>query len=205
VLAAFHGEARERAEVMEGAPVTARLLESLVRLAEARARLELRDAITAQDAEVRALGGSDPPPPLLWRPPAACWPGVCPPAPGPLCPSLSQRCPSPCLPVLASLGVCGVCVGGLCGGCFWVQDAVDMVRECGVGSGAQDAATQGASHGARRGGPAGKSQKKEKQRFLKHIQKLSKQEPERLFDRQVEPRSPFQASMVTVRGVASSS
>lgn len=60
-----------------------------------------------------------------------------------------------------------------------------MLRECGWGSGGQDAAGQGASHGARRA--RGASQKKEKQRFLKLIQKISKQEPGRLFDRQVGP------------------
>lgn len=34
-------------------PVTARQLESLVRLSEARARLELREEVTREDAEVR--------------------------------------------------------------------------------------------------------------------------------------------------------
>ena len=35
---------------MEGAPITTRQLESLVRLAEARARVELRDVATEADA-----------------------------------------------------------------------------------------------------------------------------------------------------------
>jgi hypothetical protein len=34
-------------------PITARQLESLVRLAEARARVELRETVTADDAQVR--------------------------------------------------------------------------------------------------------------------------------------------------------
>lgn len=34
-------------------PITARQLESLVRLAEARARVELRETVTADDARVR--------------------------------------------------------------------------------------------------------------------------------------------------------
>lgn len=38
---------------MDGPPVTVRQLESLVRLAEARARLELREEVTAEDARVR--------------------------------------------------------------------------------------------------------------------------------------------------------
>jgi hypothetical protein len=36
-------------------PITARQLESLVRLAEARARVELRETVTADDAQVRSL------------------------------------------------------------------------------------------------------------------------------------------------------
>lgn len=36
-----------------GMPVTARQLESLVRLAEARARADLREEVSRQDAEVR--------------------------------------------------------------------------------------------------------------------------------------------------------
>lgn len=36
----------------DGAPITARQLESLVRLAEARARVDLRDTVTREDAEV---------------------------------------------------------------------------------------------------------------------------------------------------------
>jgi DNA helicase MCM8 len=35
-----------------GAPITARQLESLVRLAEARARVDLREVVTRADAEV---------------------------------------------------------------------------------------------------------------------------------------------------------
>lgn len=39
-----------------GLPVTARQLESLVRLSEARARVELREEVTREDAEVRREG-----------------------------------------------------------------------------------------------------------------------------------------------------
>jgi DNA helicase MCM8 len=39
--------------VSGGLPITARQLESLVRLAEARARAELREVVTAEDALVR--------------------------------------------------------------------------------------------------------------------------------------------------------
>ena len=57
-------------DLLQGLPVTHRQLESLIRLAEARARLELRDTITREDAEVgraRASGACPAP-----------FPGACP-------------------------------------------------------------------------------------------------------------------------------
>ena len=50
VLQTFYLELRSRAPA-DGTPVTARQLESLVRLSEARARLELRTEVTANDAK----------------------------------------------------------------------------------------------------------------------------------------------------------
>lgn len=50
ILQTFYLELRSRAPA-EGTPVTARQLESLVRLAEARARMELRSQVTANDAK----------------------------------------------------------------------------------------------------------------------------------------------------------
>jgi replicative DNA helicase Mcm len=52
-LKAFYLEMREVTEKIEGSPIaiTARQLESLVRLSEARARIALRKEITAEDAE----------------------------------------------------------------------------------------------------------------------------------------------------------
>jgi DNA helicase MCM8 len=51
VLKGFYGRLRaEFGSVEEGVPVTTRQLESLVRLAQARARLELRDWVTRGDA-----------------------------------------------------------------------------------------------------------------------------------------------------------
>ncbi|KAJ8754157.1 hypothetical protein K2173_002056 [Erythroxylum novogranatense] len=50
VLQKFYLRLRDRNTSADGTPITARQLESLVRLAEARARIELREEITAQDA-----------------------------------------------------------------------------------------------------------------------------------------------------------
>lgn len=50
VLRQFYLTLRERAQRSDGTPITARQLESLVRLAEARARMELREVVTEQDA-----------------------------------------------------------------------------------------------------------------------------------------------------------
>lgn len=50
VLRQFYLTLRERAQRSDGTPITARQLESLVRLAEARARIELRELVTEQDA-----------------------------------------------------------------------------------------------------------------------------------------------------------
>ncbi|XP_012082281.1 probable DNA helicase MCM8 isoform X2 [Jatropha curcas] len=50
ILQKFYLRLRDHNTSADGTPITARQLESLVRLAEARARLELREEITAQDA-----------------------------------------------------------------------------------------------------------------------------------------------------------
>lgn len=52
VLQHFYLELRKHSSA-DGSPITARQLESLVRLVEARARLELREEITKQDAQVQ--------------------------------------------------------------------------------------------------------------------------------------------------------
>jgi DNA helicase MCM8 len=52
ILQKFYLQLRGHDTSGDGTPITARQLESLVRLAEARARLELREEITAQDAMV---------------------------------------------------------------------------------------------------------------------------------------------------------
>ncbi|KAH7437197.1 hypothetical protein KP509_05G060500 [Ceratopteris richardii] len=50
-LGDFYLELRKHSHSADGTPITARQLESLVRLAEARSRLELREIITQQDAK----------------------------------------------------------------------------------------------------------------------------------------------------------
>ncbi|WCJ34583.1 minichromosome maintenance 8 [Euphorbia peplus] len=50
ILQKFYLRLRDRNTSADGTPITARQLESLVRLAEARARIELREEITEQDA-----------------------------------------------------------------------------------------------------------------------------------------------------------
>ncbi|KAL2345025.1 hypothetical protein Fmac_006310 [Flemingia macrophylla] len=50
ILQKFYLKLRDHSISADGTPITARQLESLVRLAEARARLDLREEITAQDA-----------------------------------------------------------------------------------------------------------------------------------------------------------
>ncbi|KAG5550000.1 hypothetical protein RHGRI_015086 [Rhododendron griersonianum] len=50
ILQKFYLKLRDNNTSADGTPITARQLESLVRLAEARARLELREEITGQDA-----------------------------------------------------------------------------------------------------------------------------------------------------------
>ncbi|EOY07748.1 Minichromosome maintenance 8 [Theobroma cacao] len=50
ILQKFYLQLRDRSTSGDGTPITARQLESLVRLAEARARVELREEITTQDA-----------------------------------------------------------------------------------------------------------------------------------------------------------
>ncbi|PKA63301.1 DNA replication licensing factor MCM3 like 1 [Apostasia shenzhenica] len=50
ILQKFYLKLRDHNTSADGTPITARQLESLVRLAEARARLELREEITTQDA-----------------------------------------------------------------------------------------------------------------------------------------------------------
>ncbi|XP_022744093.1 probable DNA helicase MCM8 isoform X2 [Durio zibethinus] len=50
ILQKFYLQLRDHSTSGDGTPITARQLESLVRLTEARARVELREEITAQDA-----------------------------------------------------------------------------------------------------------------------------------------------------------
>lgn len=50
ILQRFYLQLRDHNTSADGTPITARQLESLVRLAEARARVDLRDEITVQDA-----------------------------------------------------------------------------------------------------------------------------------------------------------
>ena len=57
VLQHFYLQLREHSQVADGTPVTARQLESLIRLAEARAKMELREEVTAQDAQASKGGG----------------------------------------------------------------------------------------------------------------------------------------------------
>ncbi|KAA8518205.1 hypothetical protein F0562_015679 [Nyssa sinensis] len=52
ILQKFYLQLRDHNTSADGTPITARQLESLVRLAAARARLDLREEITAQDALV---------------------------------------------------------------------------------------------------------------------------------------------------------
>lgn len=52
ILQKFYLKLRDRNTSADGTPITARQLESLVRLAEARAKLDLREEITVQDALV---------------------------------------------------------------------------------------------------------------------------------------------------------
>lgn len=52
ILQNFYLRLRDRNTSADGTPITARQLESLVRLAEARARVDLRDEISEQDALV---------------------------------------------------------------------------------------------------------------------------------------------------------
>jgi len=51
VLGAFYLQLRKKYRSSDGAPITTRQLESLVRLAEARAKVELREVVTEQDAK----------------------------------------------------------------------------------------------------------------------------------------------------------
>lgn len=53
ILKEFYLKLRNRSTCADGTPITARQLESLVRLAEARARVDLRDEVTAEDAQVK--------------------------------------------------------------------------------------------------------------------------------------------------------
>lgn len=55
ILQKFYLKLRDHATSADCTPITARQLESLVRLAEARARLDLREEITAQDAMVSSF------------------------------------------------------------------------------------------------------------------------------------------------------
>ncbi|KAJ3669148.1 hypothetical protein LUZ60_011098 [Juncus effusus] len=51
ILQTFYMRLRDRNTSSDGTPITARQLESLVRLAEARARVDLREEVTADDAK----------------------------------------------------------------------------------------------------------------------------------------------------------
>lgn len=51
ILQEFYLSLRENQSTSDYTPITTRQIESMVRLAEARARLELRDQVTKQDAE----------------------------------------------------------------------------------------------------------------------------------------------------------
>ena len=51
----FYLTLRKGSTSADGTPITARQLESLVRLAEARARVDLRDEVTAEDAKVNSV------------------------------------------------------------------------------------------------------------------------------------------------------
>ena len=52
MLKAFYLELRARsAQGADGPPITPRQLESLIRLSEARAKVELRERVTVQDAQ----------------------------------------------------------------------------------------------------------------------------------------------------------
>ncbi|OAY84810.1 putative DNA helicase MCM8 [Ananas comosus] len=51
ILQTFYLRLRDRNSSADGTPITARQLESLVRLAEARARLDLREEVSAEDAK----------------------------------------------------------------------------------------------------------------------------------------------------------
>jgi DNA helicase MCM8 len=53
ILKEFYLKLRNRSASADGTPITARQLESLVRLAEARARVDLRDEVTEEDAQVK--------------------------------------------------------------------------------------------------------------------------------------------------------
>ena len=55
ILQKFYLKLRDHATSADSTPITARHLESLVRLTEARAMLDLREEITAQDAMVSSL------------------------------------------------------------------------------------------------------------------------------------------------------
>ena len=51
-LSSFYAEMREEAMKAQGIPMTARHLESMVRMAEANAKMELRDFVTAKDVDL---------------------------------------------------------------------------------------------------------------------------------------------------------
>jgi DNA helicase MCM8 len=52
VLQEFYLELRNTHRNLDSTPLTTRLLESMIRLSEARAKVELRDVVTEQDALV---------------------------------------------------------------------------------------------------------------------------------------------------------
>jgi DNA helicase MCM8 len=52
VLQSFYLELRSKHKSVDGTPITTRQLESLIRLSEARAKVELRTEVTERDAKV---------------------------------------------------------------------------------------------------------------------------------------------------------
>ena len=57
VLVRFYLSLRASHHEADGTPITTRHIESLIRMAEARAKIELRQVVTEQDANVRVQFG----------------------------------------------------------------------------------------------------------------------------------------------------
>ena len=67
MLRAFHLELRAKAPAADGAPITTRQLESLIRLTEARARADLRTIATQCVPAVCDAGAWQGLPAIIWR------------------------------------------------------------------------------------------------------------------------------------------